>query len=145
VESNVLVGALVGIGIVTALVIGAWKVSGDSAQPTGGVGGVSAESPLRVVPPASTAEKIEVVIKATNGACWLEARRNSPGGRQLFQGTLERGKTVRFVARRIVTIAGAPKNLTVKVNGRLVRVPKKLSPAVLTIRRRGIAAAPLPA
>jgi hypothetical protein len=145
IESNVLVGALVGIGIVTALVIGAWKIGGDSSERNPGAAGASPESPLRVVPPASTAQKIEVVIKASRGPCWLEVRRNASGGRQLFQGTLERGKTVRFVARRLVTTAGAPKNLNVKVNGRPVRVPTNLSPAVLTIGKRGIAAAPLPA
>ena len=146
IESNVLVGALVGIGIVTALVIGAWKIGGDSSTRNPGGGAiVLPDSPLRAIPPASNALRIEVVIKAARGSCWLEARRNAPGGPQLFQGTLERGKTVRFVARRVVVTAGVPKNLTVKVNGRHVRVPTQISPAILTIRKRGIAAAPLPA
>ena len=147
IESHVLMGALVGIGIVTALVIGAWKISGDSAEAPGSaaVGEAPGDAPLRALPPAATRAKIEVVLKAARGSCWLEVRRNTAGGHQLFQGTLERGKTQRFVARRVVVTARAPENLTLRVNGRAVRVPARISPAILTIGKRGVSAAPLPA
>ena len=148
IESNVMIGALIGIAIVTALVIGAWQISGDSnttSRNTAPEADRQSKAPLRAVPPArSRSGAARIIIKAARGSCWLEVRRNTAGGKQLFQGTLEAGRSLPFVARRIVVTAGAPENLTVRVNGRARRVPSRISPAQLTIDARRISASPLP-
>ena len=148
VESNLVVGALIGIAVVAALVIGAWKIS-DSGT-TGSPGAVDRPAaPIRPVgaepdkrPKPTT---IEVVVKATTGSCWMEVHENSAAGRQLFQGTLERGRSQRFVAKKLIVTAGRPENLSIRVDGRPTAIPGRISPATLTVGRRGITAAPLPA
>ena len=53
-----------------------------------------------------------LVIRATNGPCWLLVRRGGPAGAVLFEGTLEQGKAMHFVPRVWVRL-GAPWNVAV--------------------------------
>jgi hypothetical protein len=71
----------------------------------------------------------------------VAARRNGPTGRLLFQGTIERGRSQRFVGGQVWLNVGAPGNLVVKLNGRRARLPVSGSaPAVLVASQRGITA-----
>jgi hypothetical protein len=123
-ETNVILFALTAIGVMTALVIAAWKFST----------GTETTSPIRVVPkpacckpaakpkaarpaPSSRATRANVLVRATGGNCWLEVHAGSASGRLLYQGTLERGQSQRFVARSLWVNAGAPGNLKVRLNG----------------------------
>jgi len=49
-----------------------------------------------------------LVVRATRGDCWLLVRRGDSAGPVLYEGTLRRGSTVRFAARRVWVRLGAP-------------------------------------
>ena len=64
-----------------------------------------------------------LVLRATSGRCWLDARRGSPNGRELDTGTLELGQSLRLTGRRIWIRLGAPKTLQATLNERSVSLP----------------------
>jgi cytoskeleton protein RodZ len=71
---------------------------------------------------------------ATRGACWLSVRLGSETGRVLYESTLQPGKTVRFVGRRLWARIGAPWNLVATLNGRTLVLPSTLANVVVTPR-----------
>lgn len=103
---------IVGIGVVTALVIAAWNYSGGETPVT----------KIPNLPPASTratpASQAVFTVKAVNGSSQLLVRRGWATGDVVFYGTLERGQSQRFVAKRLWLNIGSPENLAVKLNGR---------------------------
>ena len=130
-ESNVVLGALVGIGIVTALVIAAWKSSGDQ-QTTVPLGGAE---------PRASAASPELVVRAVRGASSLEVRGGSELGRQRFQGTLELGRSQRFTFTRSLWVRiGRPENVVVTLNGERQDVPAWHGGAVLRATRTSVSA-----
>jgi hypothetical protein len=136
--------ALAAIGLVFALVIGAWKF-GDSSTPPLAPSSVQPkpkpETPVtparRQVRPAPAV----LVLKAARGSSWLRVNRGSSAGPQVYQGTLELGQSLRFVGRRLVLRLGAPTNVSARLNGRLVALPGTLSVNVL-VTHSGIRKAP---
>jgi cytoskeleton protein RodZ len=136
--------ALAAIGLLFALVIGAWKFGGSSTPPlaspstprtTPGV--TRATPPVR---PARTRPAV-LVLRAAKGSSWLRVNRGSSGGPQVYQGTLQLGQSLRFVGRRLVLRLGAPTNVSARLNGRLVALPGSLPTSVL-VTRSGIRQAP---
>jgi cytoskeleton protein RodZ len=138
VESNVILFALVGIGILTALVIAAWKFGGAEPPPvinqgrTGAEGAAGAPRVQRHVPSVA-----KLLVTATRGSSWLQVHVGSPTGRLLFQGTLERKTSMPFSAKRLWINVGAPENLTVKLNGKFRRLPGG-GPQVVVVTPKGI-------
>jgi hypothetical protein len=82
-----------------------------------------------------------VVATATRGNVWLEVHAGSATGRLLYQGTLERGKSVPLAATRIWINVAVPENLRLRLNGRLVPLARTASPQVLVVSPRGVARA----
>jgi hypothetical protein len=109
-ESSVILGALIGIAIVFALVIAAWKSGGDSpTQPI-------VPSPIR---PAAQAD---VIVRAVRGATGMEVHERSKQGKLRFAGTLEREQ--RFVLKQPLWIyIQKPARVELVVSGRTVPVP----------------------
>lgn len=143
-ETNVILFALTAIAVMTALVIAAWKFSATS----------NPETLTRVVPkpacckpvvkprpqtqPARrTPTKANLLVRAIRGNCWLEVHAGTASGRMLYQGTLERGQTQRFVARTLWVNAGVPENLSVTLNGDPVSIGAN-SPVVVVITANSI-------
>ena len=60
---------------------------------------------------------------AARDRCWISVRLDSAVGRRLYERTLERGDSVRFVARRLWIRIGAPWNLAARLNGSLSSYP----------------------
>jgi hypothetical protein len=125
-EAKGVVLTLVGIAIVFALAISAWKFGSDETpqlqrvtQPAAGK--TQTHKTVRRQP-------VKLVLTAVDGPSWLEIRANSVGGKLLYRGTLEQGKPLaltdsRFVYRRLWIAAGQPWNLVARVNGRVRFVP----------------------
>ena len=116
-ESRTVAVALIAILTVTALVIAAWRFGGEE---TPQVQGINAGGD-------AGASKATVVITATKGATYLEVRvasaKHKADGRPLFAGTLEKGRSQRFVASKPLSISvSKPKNVVVESNGRRVPV-----------------------
>jgi hypothetical protein len=113
-DSSMVFGAVVGIAIVCALVIAAWK-SGDESpsQP---------RAPVAVRPPAQA----DLVVRATRGTSQVEVRDRNRFGRERFSGTLGRGRQQRIALRGQlwlwlqrpqaveVVFAGTPQQITAR-------------------------------
>jgi len=130
IESNVVLLALAGIAAVTLLVFVAWRFggSGDNQRIPNPRASVSkkhkkaapARKPHRRAAPA----KAHLVLTATSGDCWLEVHKGGANGKMVYAGTLQPGsRPLHFTAKRLWIIAGAPQNLTVKLNGALRAFP----------------------
>lgn len=111
-ERSMVLLTIVGIGIVTALVIGAWNY---------GEGGTTETKIPNLQPAAaqrSPSNQAMFTVKAVTGASLLEVRKGWASGKVVYHGTLERGESQRFVAKRLWLNIGSPENLAVKLNGR---------------------------
>jgi hypothetical protein len=113
-ERNVVWLALVGIAVVTALVIAAWRFGGSGHQ----------SLPLSNPAAAPARVKAGVLIEAKKGAdSLLIVRSGSDRGRQLWNGTLSDLRAQRFDTRNGLWIyLGSPENVIMKLNGRVVVV-----------------------
>jgi cytoskeleton protein RodZ len=132
-ESSAVLGAIVGIAVVTALVIAAWRFGGGSEDR-----GARPSTGLRAPQPARS----ELVVRASAGASRLEVHVRSSAGRQLFRGTVERGRAQRFlVSKRLWVWIERPGNVQVRLNGKRASLPARRSVRLFVTPRR-IAAAP---
>ena len=129
-ESNVVLLALTAIVLVTALVFAAWKFGATDPPKVNGLRQPAATTATTAKPAATTAttaaKKIVLVVRAVAGDSWMEVRSTPPNRRErlLYGGTLERGQTQRFTSTALYVSFGAPENVTLKVNGKAVRVPR---------------------
>ncbi len=115
-EGGVVLLALAAIALVTALVIAAWKFGGPD------------EPAVQGVPAAKTASKpspkrIALDVRAVAGPSFMQVRRSSRAGEQLFSGTLELGQRQRFAAARLYLSVASPRNVVVRLNGNRIRMP----------------------
>jgi hypothetical protein len=151
-ESSVVLVALAAIGILTLLVFAAWKFGSDtpptaipdfSTQPP-----AAAPTPNRASNRPAGAGRVRMTVTGALGNSWMEVYGGSAGGRLLFRGTVEAGEGKGFlrfgterVYRRYFVRMGQPRNLRMRVNGRVVRLPTRSNSAV-RVTANGVAAAP---
>lgn len=143
VETSVVLVALAAIGILTALVVVAWRFGSSppdtaipdfsSQPPAASQAKEPAKRPAR--PPARLAR---LTITGALGDSWVEVHAGSAAGRELYRGTLEAGSTIRFSQRRVHVLIGRPGNLRFRVNGRVVRVPNRGSGTAVIITARRV-------
>jgi cytoskeleton protein RodZ len=119
-ESNIVLLALTAIGIVTALVIVAWRFGGAEQTPVQGL--TSPQRQAAAAPqPVGTAR---VEFRATRGDSYLIVRAKSALGPFLYQGTLERNQKQRFQDKVLWVRLETPANVLVKLNGNKVKLPR---------------------
>jgi Helix-turn-helix domain len=121
VQSRVLLLALLGIAVVAALVIVAWKSGEPQKETPVGLAPSQPEAPARQARPATNMVRLHVI--AARGPCWLQVHRNSATGKILYQGTLERGQGQIFTARKLWITLDRPENLRTILNERSRRLP----------------------
>jgi cytoskeleton protein RodZ len=126
-ETRGVVLTLVGIAIVFALAISAWKFGSSNETPQLVKQPTTTETQRHRVTPAKP-QAVKLVLTAVDGPSWLEIHANSVGGKLIFRGTLEQGRQLpltdrRFVWPRLWIAAGQPWNLVARVNGRIRLVP----------------------
>jgi hypothetical protein len=118
-ESSFVVAALAGIVAVAVLVVVAFAFSNDPppAEPGGAVS-TPADTTGTGAAPAS-GETVRLVLTAVGGDTWVTVRRGGSGGDVLFAGTIYRGETQRFQAKRLLLeFADQPaSNLKFRLNG----------------------------
>jgi hypothetical protein len=110
-ESNVVWFALVGIAIITALVIAAWRFGGSNHQR------------LPLSSPATAPHRATgLLIKAKKSRSSLViVRVGSDSGKQLYQGTLSNLSRQRFgTGKGLWVYVGSPENVVMQLNGRVV-------------------------
>ncbi len=140
--------ALGAIAVLCALVIAAFKFSGGdqagipnltpSTTTTGTQKQKKKEKPARVIRPA----KVKFFVLAANGSSWMDVRNYSSNGRTLFTGTVDKGQSHGWTARRLWINLGSPSNVKVVVNHRVVPVPGGGSSVTVLLTRTGIVRAP---
>jgi cytoskeleton protein RodZ len=116
-EAGAVLLALAAIGVVTALVIVAWRFGGpeegrvpgleqpDAGAQAQGRGGTAADGTARIT------------LWARNGDTGLQVFRDSFRGKVVYSGTLQQGQTQRFTGRRLAIRVGRPQSVRVAVNG----------------------------
>jgi hypothetical protein len=134
--------------VVCALVAGlaAWQLGGAPKPvhaPSVGAGDAAAASlprakpAVRPVPALAKPGPTVAVLSAARGRTWVSVRVGGANGKVLYQGILERGKTLRFgVSKKLWVRMGRPSLLDVRLDGRAVgRLPKQPANLVLTRAR----------
>lgn len=112
-ESKIVLFALVGIAVVTALVFAAWRYGGDAKQ----------NLPLSTPAVTPAVKQAGLLVHAKGGNTLLIIRAGSESGKQVWNGTLTSGDTQRFDAQHGLWVyIGSPENVQMKLNGRSVLV-----------------------
>jgi Helix-turn-helix domain len=137
VQSRVMIAALVGIALVTALVIAAWKSGSPSHQNVVGL-----TTPAKVTPRIPLTKTLPTfTLRAVRGGLALTVRLGGASGRVLLANEQLHGGDARtFDARKLWVTTGTPENLRVLVDGVRVKLPVG-RPQVFVISARGISAA----
>ena len=136
--------ALVGIAALFALVIAAWKFSGNDNQQIPNLGTQKTKPSTK---PSTTARHRQHVVRnkpirffvfAATGSSWLEIRNYSVSGAQLFTGTLDFHKGLFFAKRRLWIDIGRPAVLKASINGRPVTFPGNGRSVTVLVSRTGV-------
>ena len=150
VESSVVIVALAAIGILTALVVVAWRFGSDtpetaipdfSSQPAAG----TKAKPKKQPPERKPAATARLTATAALGDSWMEVYAGSQAGQLLYRGTLETGQFVRFNRPRLFVVLGRPANVRLRLNGRVVRVRDRGSPTSVIVTPKRVTPASTPA
>jgi cytoskeletal protein RodZ len=147
-QSRVVVLTLLGIALVTALVIVAWKRGNAPKQTVPGLGvtstptaGTKSASVVQTHHKRRRAAVAHLVLTAALDASWVQVHRGSATGPLVYQGTLEKGQRQAFTGRRLSLIIGRPEVVTATVNGKAVHIPIG-GPKNLVVTARGVRLAP---
>jgi cytoskeletal protein RodZ len=104
------------LAIAVALVWSAWRGNqtpkATSFSPPA-VAAAATESHVRAAHKTITQRPSALVIRATDGPCWVLARRDDASGALLAQQTLQPGQTLRLSAPHVWLRLGAPWNASV--------------------------------
>ena len=119
-ESNIVLLALTAIGLVTALVIVAWRFGNVDPPPVHGLNTTPAVTTAAAPDAAGT---VRLELRATRGDSYLIVKSGSAAGSALYQGTLERGQRQRFDGKVLWVRLETPANVLVKLNGNRVKLP----------------------
>jgi hypothetical protein len=129
--SRGLVTAAVAAGCIVLLGLLAWRL-GTGAQGTGPMPSLAQihRSAPRVVPITHAAHAknrqqpvlvARLALVAARGDCWLSIRLGSETGSVLWEGMLDRGKSLLFARHTLWVRIGAPWNLDARLNGKPLR------------------------
>jgi cytoskeleton protein RodZ len=126
-QSAIVVGALVGIAAVFALVIAAWN-SGDGTEQRAPVSQPDLRTP--VAP--------DLVVQAVRGSTRMEVRNGNRYGKPRFSGTLENGRSQRFVMQgQLWLYLQRPAAVDLRIGGRTVAAPGRF----VLVTSRGVSRA----
>jgi hypothetical protein len=114
-EAGAVLLALGAIGVVTALVIVAWRFGGPEGSRVPGL--EQSETNGQGAQRATTGGTARITLWARNGDTGLDVYRDSFSGDVRYSGTLQRGQTQRFTGPRLALRIGKPQNVRVAVNG----------------------------
>jgi cytoskeletal protein RodZ len=123
-ESNIVLLALTAIGLVTALVIVAWRFGGVDEEPVRGL--TTPQQQQQVTPAPQAAGTARLELRATKGDSYMVVRSGSSQGEGnvMYEGTLERTQKKLFDSRVLWIRLEKPENVLVKLNGNRVKLPK---------------------
>jgi hypothetical protein len=127
-ETNVVIAALAAIGVLTVIVISAWKSTGDNP-------GTTAARPHSAATPRVVAPLL--LVKALRGSTHVTARAGTAVGAVKYDGTVQKGDPeVGIRGSRLWVQIDSPENLRIEVRGKLVHVPGT-KPRVIVVSATG--------
>ncbi len=133
VETNVVLIALAVIGVLTVVVISAWKASGGKGGGTPTVaGGTHTSTGSRIVPPL-------LELRATTGSTHVIAHRGGTvNGNLAYDGTISAGDPPVAIrgSKTLWVSLDSPSNVQIRVRGHLVHVPGS-KPQVILVTATG--------
>ena len=132
-ESRIAVLTLLGIAVVTALVIAAFRFGGPTDERVPGLAMQGQGQPTK-----GARGRARLVVRAVGGSSWMEVRSGTRTGELLWSGTLEPGHPQEFTGRRLQLSLSQPQNVSVRLNGRRVQLP---AGAAFVVSARRIASA----
>ena len=136
-QSRVVLLTLLGIALVTALVIVAWKRGEPEQQRIVGLTTPAASTPATPKPaPAPQPKTVSLLVRAMYGSSWLRVQR---GSQVLFQNWLDLGARRYFSGRSLRVEVGAPNALVLVLNGKRASFPG--GARVLIVTPAGVRAA----
>ena len=118
-ESGTVGIALAAILLVTALVIAAWRFGGHEDPQVEGVNAPASRATAGAASKA-TQQQVVLTVRAVRGPSFMEVRSGS--GKPLYTGTLEKGQLQRFTKKSLYLSVEKPRNVVVKVDGRVYRL-----------------------
>jgi len=142
VQGSVLIAALAGIAVVTALVIVAWTSGSPSTQHVAGMSpanGSGAKQKAKHKQTHVQPAKARITLRAVrSNVSLLAVHKGGPTGKVLLQNVeLSPGEAKHFTRRSIWVNTGTPSNLRVIVNGKRVTYPGG-KPQAFLVTARGI-------
>ena len=130
VERKVVLFALLGIAVLTALVIVAWKFGGGEGSPPSVLDN----------PTTSTAAPTTLRLTGVHGGTYVEVRRSSATGTVLLQGTIPAGHSEVLDGSRFWLYVKRSAGLRVRLGGKAVALPaRKNLRVVVTPTRTSLA------
>jgi cytoskeleton protein RodZ len=133
-ESRIALLALLGIAIVTALVIAAFRFGGPAEEKVPGLA-VQGQGVAGTI----SRGRATLVVRAVGGSSWMEVRSGTTAGKLLWSGTLQPGHPQEFRGSRLQLALSEPQHVSVRLNGRRVQLPAGTA-FVVTARRIASAA-----
>ena len=135
-QSKAVVVVAAGIVLVTALVIAAWRFGSSGNKQAQTTPSPPAHKHARHH--ARSPRSVRLQVRATHGSgSYVEVRKGSSSGRQLYAGTLPAGERQDFHAKRIWITISAPANVALRVNGQHRTLPGHGYPRVLVAKAGG--------
>jgi len=122
-ERKVVLVALAGIAVVTALVIAAWKFGGSNSPSTG-------------IVPTTQAAPPELKLRGVGRGTYVEVRRGSSEGKVLLQATVDGGTVQRIAGSRFWLYVRRSRSLEVTLDGKSVSLPARKNLRVLVTPTR---------
>lgn len=112
-------------------------IEAAAAAPVGAAKPKPEVAPAAAKPAAAAAARPKptfAVIRAARDRSWLSVRVGGPGGRELFRGTLERGRVLRYgLGRKLWVRMGRPLALDIRIGTtRVANLPAAASDVLLT-------------
>jgi cytoskeleton protein RodZ len=149
-ETSIVLIALAAIGVLTLLVFAAWRFGSDT--PPTAIPDFSTQPPPAAPQPSQPARRaaatrwVRMTVIGAFGNSWMEVYGGSRGGKLVYRGTVEAGPGRGFLRfgterryRRYYVRMEQPRNLRMRVNGRIVRLPRRPNTAV-TVTANGVQA-----
>jgi len=122
-ERKVVLVALAGIAVLTALVIAAWKFGGSNSPTTGIVQVTTRAKPAAAAP--------ELKLRGVGSGTYVEVRRGSSTGKVLLQATVDGGTVQRISGSRFWLYLRRSAGLDVTLDGKAVSLPARKNLRVL--------------
>jgi cytoskeleton protein RodZ len=88
-------------------------------------------------PPPAQPAGVRMTVIATQGSCWLEARRGGENGALLTERTLAPGQAVHLHGRRVWLRLGDPTSVRLRVNGKTLGSTYPAQPINLLVTTHG--------